>query len=417
MAREAGDAPVVPVPMLRGTAHLVLDPELVREVWMSRSFIRPEFFRRAAGEGLLFAEGERWKLSRATLQPWFQPSQVRTLASTIGQYTDVLFESWTTAAQAGEERPIVEELAGLQLRIIGKGVLGMDYDPVDRHIPAIIEYTEAFNALGGAGVFASESGFTPTMAGKLRSGRAALEEMADELITFAKSSLPAEPKTLLHALTSPAFTDPPGGCPVVGHAGLIDELVLLLLASISAATTSMGNAIEFVMGSKAAARGIRAEAARVGDQVCSQPEAHLPYALACFKEGLRLRPPVWYNGRVAIEPCTLSSGHVIEQGDHVHACSYLLHRHPSVWDDPEAFLPERFLGDVRHEGPTYMPFGIGRHFCIGQPITHLIGSVVLSGAVRRFDIEFVSRTSHTPDGGFVLGPALGSTARFVALGG
>jgi hypothetical protein len=45
-------------------------------------------------------------------------------------------------------------------------------------------------------------------------------------------------------------------------------------------------------------------------------------------------------------------------------------------------------------------------------LTFLVGTTLLNRVIDRFDITFHSRTSHTPDGGFVLGPALGSTATF-----
>ncbi len=53
----------------------------------------------------------------------------------------------------------------------------------------------------------------------------------------------------------------------------------------------------------------------------------------------------------------------------VSAWTSELHRDPRIWPDPEAFVPERWLGDykgVAADRKAFMPFSAGSRNCIGQ---------------------------------------------------
>ncbi|WP_163368089.1 cytochrome P450, partial [Enterobacter hormaechei] len=58
----------------------------------------------------------------------------------------------------------------------------------------------------------------------------------------------------------------------------------------------------------------------------------------------------------------------VPRGSVVMVAPYVLHRHRTLWEDPEAFVPERFLGSARAAIPryAYLPFGAGPRVCIGQ---------------------------------------------------
>jgi cytochrome P450 len=44
----------------------------------------------------------------------------------------------------------------------------------------------------------------------------------------------------------------------------------------------------------------------------------------------------------------------------------LLHRHKLYWENPDAFIPERFLPDQpRPDKCLYLPFSVGPRVCLG----------------------------------------------------
>jgi cytochrome P450 len=106
---------------------------------------------------------------------------------------------------------------------------------------------------------------------------------------------------------------------------------------------------------------------------CTVPEyeqlERMPYLQACISESLRLYPPVPMFSRTTTEPLTVGSV-TIPRGMDVSISPWLLHRDSTVWDRPDEFLPERWLGEdscsqrVHHF--SYMPFAQGPRNCIGR---------------------------------------------------
>ncbi len=79
------------------------------------------------------------------------------------------------------------------------------------------------------------------------------------------------------------------------------------------------------------------------------------------REALRLWPVAWFFGRTPVRDHWLSGVRVSPQRD-VTVCSYLVHRHPDHWRDPDGFQPERWA-ETGHK--AYLPFGWGEHSCTG----------------------------------------------------
>jgi len=93
----------------------------------------------------------------------------------------------------------------------------------------------------------------------------------------------------------------------------------------------------------------------------------LPYTLAAVQEALRLYPPVWFLGREAVSSTTVM-GQPVSPGDIVLTSSYVIHRHPGHWNEPDQFRPERFLKQPAAGSGSrmFMPFGIGPRTCVGR---------------------------------------------------
>ncbi len=88
------------------------------------------------------------------------------------------------------------------------------------------------------------------------------------------------------------------------------------------------------------------------------------YVEACLKESLRLCPVVVHMTRVAPQATRIDTWEV-PAGARIFPCAYLAQRDPSVFPDPAAFRPERFLNGRAYEG-SWFPFGLGTRTCIGS---------------------------------------------------
>lgn len=105
-------------------------------------------------------------------------------------------------------------------------------------------------------------------------------------------------------------------------------------------------------------------------------------------ETLRLYPPAWIGPRRSIEPFELC-GVRVPGGVPVNYCSWASHHLPDVWEDAEAFRPERFAPGRRELIPkgAYVPFGGGSRTCIGMRFGQAEIDVIATRILERFRLE------------------------------
>lgn len=70
---------------------------------------------------------------------------------------------------------------------------------------------------------------------------------------------------------------------------------------------------------------------------------------------------------------------------------YGLHRNSLFWNKPNNFLPERWidpeLKDVGQTNGAYMPFAAGPRNCVGQPLAHIILRTLLSKLISKYEFQ------------------------------
>jgi cytochrome P450 len=114
----------------------------------------------------------------------------------------------------------------------------------------------------------------------------------------------------------------------------------------------------------------------------------LPYLSMVVAETLRLYPPVWFGPRLCVKPFEFH-GFTIPAGIHVIHSSWVTHRLPEIFPNPEAFIPERFAPEARRRLPPggYIPFGGGQRICIGKRFGQLVIKAVATAVLQRFRCE------------------------------
>ena len=143
------------------------------------------------------------------------------------------------------------------------------------------------------------------------------------------------------------------------------------------------------------------EASKTASLVKSDPFLlnQLPYTLAVIKETLRMYPAV--SSTRAGEPnfsVSDDTGRLFPtDGFLVWANPQPIHRDPTYWEQPDSFLPERWLvtpGDPLHPVKgAWRPFEHGPRNCIGQELAMLEIKVIMVMTVRRFEIELMYEQS------------------------
>jgi len=112
---------------------------------------------------------------------------------------------------------------------------------------------------------------------------------------------------------------------------------------------------------------------------------------------MRLYPPAPMLFRTAHQRDRLLEVDV-EPGAIVVIAPWIIHRHKQLWDQPDAFIPDRFAGKEREylAGGAYMPFGVGPRICIGAAFAMTELAIVLAQLLERFDFALDDDRPLTP---------------------
>jgi cytochrome P450 len=121
----------------------------------------------------------------------------------------------------------------------------------------------------------------------------------------------------------------------------------------------------------------------------------LPYCEQVIKEALRLYPPAAFVSRTAQGPDQLQDREVLK-GDTVMLPFYALHRHEMLWDNPDAFDPDRFAEGKEYNRFAYLPFGDGPRVCIGAQFAMTETKIILASLISRFKFERIAGKDPKP---------------------
>ncbi|MBN8790290.1 MAG: cytochrome P450 [Terrimonas sp.] len=194
------------------------------------------------------------------------------------------------------------------------------------------------------------------------------------------------------------------------HAGSVSfikelrsELIVYLGAGTETAAVGLGWIIYLLAKNRDKLDCLRADILKVtgGNPVRADHLSDLVYADYVVKEGLRLYSPSHTIARDALEDDYIN-GITIHKGASVFISSYALHRNPAYWRAPLDFIPERFeAAPVKY---SYIPFGAGRHTCIGRYLATPMLVLTLASFVQQFDFELEDDEVPLPESGSTLKP-------------
>ena len=110
----------------------------------------------------------------------------------------------------------------------------------------------------------------------------------------------------------------------------------------------------------------------------------LDYTEKAIKESLRLYSSVHSFSRVALED-HLIGGYKVPKDMTIIVSSYVTHRLPEYWDDPNRFDPNRFDKErsVGRSRFAYIPFAAGHRNCIGSYMAIMQSKLIVTLIAQR----------------------------------
>jgi cytochrome P450 len=158
------------------------------------------------------------------------------------------------------------------------------------------------------------------------------------------------------------------------------HVTLLIQAGADTTGTAMGCILRFLVADPSAHARARAEVASADQaKLLSNPiqfeetRTHLPYFVACIKEGLRLNPPAPnLFARIVPKGGKVIDGHFIPAGTEITSHSYTVQRDPAMYgNDANEFKPERWMTSEKRNfemEAAQFTFGVGPRVCLGKDI-------------------------------------------------
>ena len=302
------------------------------------------------GNGLLTSEDEFWLRQRRIAQPAFHRQRLAMLAGVMADAARNAASEWQPIASSGKPVDVAQEMMRLTRTIVLRALLGADLGPftagVDQAWTIINERVgESFWSLGLTGRLP-----TPKYR-RFKAAQAVLRGAVDHAISERRRSQ-TDSADLLSLLlsardeeTGEAMTDEQ----------LRVEVTTFLLAGQE--TTSLALTWTWYLLSQHpdAQRRLEEEIDVVLDGRAPEYDdlANLPYTRMVIDEAMRLYPPAWGFSRQALADDELG-GFRLPRGWLAFIIPYVLHRLPGVWEDPEAFDPDRFLPEATAARPKFV---------------------------------------------------------------
>ena len=378
-------------PVVSGTTgvrwHMLMDPDAIRRVLLEelenypKSDVTKNLLRPAIGESLFIAEGAHWRWQRRAAAPVFSHRNVSALAPVMSAAA----ESSLARIEAADKRAsdIYAEMVRATFDITASVTLSgsalFSSDEVHRAIDAYIAAAGKLSLFDILGLPMWVPRPSRVMAG------ASLKQMktiADDAVNSRRSAGAGDVPDLLDLLLE--GEDPETGRSM-STAELRDNLLTFIVAGHETTALTLAWAFylcAFDQGVQDKARA-EAQSALQGRTATAADLPNLPYCRMIIDEALRLYPPAALVSRTAQAPDTLA-GREVKKGDTVMIPIYALHRNALLWDDPDAFRPERFA--EKPQRYAYLPFGDGPRICIGASFALQEAVIILATllAKRRF---------------------------------
>jgi len=100
------------------------------------------------------------------------------------------------------------------------------------------------------------------------------------------------------------------------------------------------------------------------------------------------------------------AGHRVRRGAIVAVLPWIVHRHRTLWRDPDLFDPDRFTeaNSVGRPRLAYLPFATGPRVCVGASFAMTQMLVVIAVLGRRFRFRLASDAPVVPFGAISLQP-------------
>jgi len=374
---------------------IAMKPDLIRHVMVTnasnyqRGTMTKNTVRAWAGDGILTSEGEAWRSARRILEPWFH-------RRTLDQFTEPTIAATRSALDGIEDavedgRPIsVEEFCtSLTTRIIAQSLFSCDIDArMDDLHAELTEIQEEMTKIKLSDLLGFGRFLPKRYNARTRATLRNLKAIFDPIIEQRRTSGEKRPDFLQSMLDA---GNKPDGTPRLTEQQIYDNVFSVFLGAPESTGYALVWTIYLLSRFPDVQEKVFAEADEIlgSENFCSDDLAKMTYSWCVMQEAMRLYPPVHSFTREAIGDDQFGDVK-IPRGSTIFFPVYAIHRHEKLWDQPDAFNPERFRHGARAGKDdlfSFLAFSTGPRFCVGRPFAEMELKLIIGMLVRRYRIK------------------------------
>jgi cytochrome P450 len=386
-----------------GRTNVILNaPDAIHHVLVGnpgnyrRSPASIRILRPITGEGLLLSEGDDWKLQRRTVAPALAPRVMPMLARHIVSATNEALARLTT--QTGQPIDLLTTMQTLALDIAGRSMFSLEMDRFGAAMRRLLtEFGEKYAQPRMLDMLLPPSIPTPKDIGRAWFKRRWMRLMETILSARLAEPQPETPRDLFDLLR--AARDPETGAGFSPEQ-LRDQVATLILAGHETTAVTLFWALIMLAEAPTEQAWLAEEAAAttIELETAYATAATLTRTRAVVNEALRLFPAAFTIVREAIGADRIGEL-VLPPRTLVMIAPWVLHRHHTLWQEPDLFRPERFMPDQPPPARfAFMPFGAGPRICVGAQFAMTEAVLVLAALIGRFRITRVDTRPVLPVG-------------------
>jgi cytochrome P450 len=391
------------VSLLTSKLFMVNDPACVRHVMQDavgqypKHSLLHEALKPLLGESIFTTNGAQWQRQRQMMNPSFAQARIDvafTHMQGAEQAMQARFQNWDLS----QVHDVQEEMTLVAADIIFRTIFsqGIEEGSARQVISEFTRYQEMAPKLMLPAVY----GISWLTAWRYRRRfNAAAATIRELLLGIIRPRLAAHtqraatqgyaPQDILDSLMD--ARDETGG-EGFSEQELLDQVAMLFLAGHETSASAMAWSLHLLSHSPDIQQRMRDELIQAtgGQPLQADQLRELSLTWSVFREAMRLFPPVGFIARSVTQNDEMR-GKRIKPGDSVVIAPWLIHRHRELWDEPDAFKPDRFMdnetGQSRNASrDAYLPFGAGPRVCIGANFAMQEAVLILSQIVQNFDI-------------------------------
>eukprot|EP01025_Chloroclados_australasicus_P034869 TRINITY_DN355_c1_g2_i1.p1 TRINITY_DN355_c1_g2~~TRINITY_DN355_c1_g2_i1.p1 ORF type:complete len:542 (+),score=46.83 TRINITY_DN355_c1_g2_i1:181-1806(+) len=436
---------------------VVSDPELCRKVFMKSHYREIESIgppvagvrRQFQLENLFWAKGQQFKTLKSAWQVAFNQGSVSNYFSLMQQHAQQLCELLNVKAKSGEYFDIFQEIQRMTLEVVGTTAFGIDFGLLEREQSVkeinTVKLMESIKIMfGGRGGAKSKAAGGPspwliinaafpelrkfwgfghlylpitTREKMLKAAELQLIQDSEKIVALERAKNQQhehnekvntndsnengfindskqkrniiDPGSFLAKLINTKDSMMKGQ--YLSGRQVAAQVFLFILTGFETTANTLAFTV-YLLSLNPEKKEKMVEEVRQLKEITPENLEQCKYLEAVIKESLRLLPPGAGSLRSMDQPFQLGEYTIPAKTD-FFLNSYSTQRDPMLWEQPEEFIPERFIESSPHyvmdklHPFAYLPFGGGSRMCVGHRYAMQEAKLALCQMYQKYDFE------------------------------